>query len=71
MVKKATKQAGAELGQAQLQLERGFTLIMVHCITFMITNYHYILLSTTSTYLHTRLLTCLLAFLLLLSYEPA
>ena len=32
------KQAGAELGQAQLQLELGFTLIKVCCITLMITN---------------------------------
>ena len=36
------KQAGAELGQAQLQLELGFTLIKVCCITLMITNYNYI-----------------------------
>ena len=36
------KQARAELGQAQLQLELGFTLITVCCITLMITNYHYI-----------------------------
>ena len=35
-------QAGTELGQAQLQLELGFTLITVCCITLMITNYHYI-----------------------------
>ena len=34
------KQAGAELGQAQLQLALGFTLIKVCCITLMITNYH-------------------------------
>ena len=33
-------QAGAELGQAQLQLELGFTLIKVCCIILMITNYH-------------------------------
>ena len=33
------EQAGTELGQAQLQLELGFTL-MVCCITLMITNYH-------------------------------
>ena len=32
------KQAGAELGQAQLQLELGFTFIKVCCITLMITN---------------------------------
>ena len=42
------KQAGAELGQAQLQLELGFTLIKVCCIILMITNYHYISLSTIS-----------------------
>ena len=36
------KQAGAELGHAQIQLELGFTLIKVCCITLMITNYHYI-----------------------------
>ena len=36
------EQAGTELGQAQLQLELGFTLIGVCCITLMITNYHYI-----------------------------
>ena len=39
---KEMKQAGAELGQAQLQLELVFTLIKVCCITLMITNYHYI-----------------------------
>ena len=32
------KQAGAELGQAQLQLELGFTLL--GCITLIITNYY-------------------------------
>ena len=32
------EQAGAELGQAQLQLEIGFTLIKVCCISLMITN---------------------------------
>ena len=39
------KQAGAELGQAQLQLELGlgFTFIKVCCITLMIGNYNYIL----------------------------
>ena len=42
------EQAGAELGQAQLQLELGFTLIKVCCIILIITNYHYILLSTIS-----------------------
>ena len=42
------KQAEAELGQAQLQLELGFTLIKVYCIILMITNYHYISLSTIS-----------------------
>ena len=31
-------QAGAELGQAQLQLELDFTLIKVCCISLMITN---------------------------------
>ena len=69
-------QAGAELGQAQLQLELGFTLIKVCCIILIITNFHYILLSTiglsfvTSTYLHTSLLNCYLPCLLayLLSY---
>ena len=40
------KHAGAELGQAQLQLELGLPLIKVCCIILMITNYHYILLST-------------------------
>ena len=40
------KQAGAELGQAQLQLELGFTL--VYCIILMITNYHNKSLSTIS-----------------------
>ena len=34
---KTKKQAGAELGQAQLQLELGFTLIKV-CIILMIQN---------------------------------
>ena len=34
------KQAGAELGQAQLQMELGFILIKVCCIILMITNYH-------------------------------
>ena len=42
------KQAGAELGQAQLQLELGFTLIKFCCIILMITNYHYKSLSTIS-----------------------
>ena len=61
---KSKQQAGAELGQAQLQLELGFTLLKVCCIIWMITNYHYISLSTiglnfvTSTYLHTSLLNC-------------
>ena len=32
------EQAGAELGQAQLQLELGFTLIKVCCISLMVTN---------------------------------
>ena len=32
------KQAETELGQAQLQLELGFTLIKICCITLMITN---------------------------------
>ena len=36
------EQAEAELGQAQLQLELGFTLIKVCRIILMITNYHYI-----------------------------
>ena len=36
------EQAGAELGQAQLQLELGFTLIKVCFITLYIANYHYI-----------------------------
>ena len=55
---KYKRQAGAELGQAQRQLELGFTLIKACCIILMITNYHYISLSTigvnfvTSTYLH-------------------
>ena len=39
---KGRKQAGAELGQAQLQLELEFTLIKVWCIILMITNYHYL-----------------------------
>ena len=65
---------GDELGQAQLELELGFTLIKVCCIILIITNYHYISLSTmglslaTYTYLHTSLhncyLPCLLAYLL-------
>ena len=37
---KSVKQAGTELGQAQLQLELRFTLNKVSCITLMITNYH-------------------------------
>ena len=45
-MRKTFKQAGTELGQAQLQLELGFTLIKVCCIILMITNYHYISLST-------------------------
>ena len=71
---KGAKQAGAELGHAQLQLELGFTLIKVCCITLMISNYHYIALSkkpvnlVTPTYMHTCLLItsmilCLLIFL--------
>ena len=36
------EQAGAELGQAQLQLELGFTLINVCNFTLMIPKYHYI-----------------------------
>ena len=48
VVRKSWKQAGAELGQAKLQLELGFTLIKVCCIILMITNYHYISLSTIS-----------------------
>ena len=36
------KQAWAELGQAQLQMELGFTLINVCLITLMITDYYYI-----------------------------
>ena len=43
-----TQQAGAELGQAQLQLELGFTLVKDRFIILMITNYHYISLSTIS-----------------------
>ena len=35
-------QAGTELGQAQLQLELGFTLIKVWYLTLMITDYIYI-----------------------------
>ena len=34
LVKEIEKQAGAELGQAQLQLELGFTLIKVCCISY-------------------------------------
>ena len=34
-VENITKQAGAELGQALLQLELGFTLLKVCCITFL------------------------------------
>ena len=56
-------QAGAELGQAQHQLELGFTLIKVCNIQLMIRNFHYI-----STYLHTSLLTCMLACLLTFLY---
>ena len=64
------KQAGAELGQAQLELDLGYTLIKACCIILIITNYHYISLSTiglsfvTSTYLHTSLLNCYLPCLL-------
>ena len=39
--RKFIKQAGTELGKAQLQLKLGYTLIEVCCITLMITNYHY------------------------------
>ena len=39
---------GDELGQAQLELELGFTLIKVCCIILIISNYHYISLSTIS-----------------------
>ena len=45
---KINKQSGAELGQAQLQLELGFALIKVFRIILMITNCHYISLSTIS-----------------------
>ena len=38
-MKKKIKQAGAELGQAQLKLELDFTLIKICCITSLITNY--------------------------------
>ena len=41
-VQRNVKQAGDEQGQAQLQLDLGFTLIKVCCIALMITNYHYI-----------------------------
>ena len=40
LIRDNVEQAGAELGQAQLQLELGFTLIKVCCITLMITNYN-------------------------------
>ena len=36
---KKWKQAGAELRQAQLKLELGFTLIKICCISLLITNY--------------------------------
>ena len=63
------KQAGAELGQAQLQLELEFTLIKVCCIILMITNYHYISLSTIILVcLFSSLHACLLN---LLSYKSA
>ena len=42
------EQAWAELSQAQLQLELGFTLFKFCFIVLMITNYHYISLSTIS-----------------------
>ena len=51
------KQAGAELSQAQVQLELGFTLIKVSCITYPL------------TCIQAFLLACLLAYLL--SYIPA
>ena len=70
------KQAGAELGQAQLQLELGFTLFKVCCIILMITNYHYISLSTISLWTWLLPLTRILASLIasfhagLLTYFP-
>ena len=70
------EQAGTELDQAQLQLELGFTLIKVCCIILMITNYHYISLSTISVWTWLLLLTCILACLIaifhacLLTYFP-
>ena len=54
----------AELGQAQLQLELGFTLIKVCCIILMITNYHYKSLSTISLWTWLLPLTCILAYLI-------
>ena len=77
-LKNIARQAGAELGQAQLQLELGFTVFKVCCIILMISKYHYISLSTMGlslasyTYLHTSLHNCYLPCLLacLLTYFP-
>ena len=75
-MEKCWKQVGAELGQAQLQLELGFTLNKVCCIMLMITNYHCISLSTLSLWTWLLPLTCILACLIasfhacLLTYFP-
>ena len=73
---KILQQAWVELGQAQLQLDLGFTLIKICCIILMITNYHYISLSTISLWTWLLLLTCIAACLIaifhacLLTYFP-
>ena len=51
-------------GPTQLQLELGFTLNNVCCIILMITNYHYISLSTISLWTWLLPLTCILACLI-------
>ena len=62
---KSVKQAGAELGQAQRQLELGFTFTKVCCITLMIT----CCIKVPRTCILACLLACLLAYIL--SYIPA
>ena len=58
---KTKKQAGAELGQAQLQLELGFTLLHYiddYKLLLHITEHNKSVNFVTSTYLHTSLLNC-------------
>ena len=59
---KKEKQAGAELGQAQLQLELGFTLFAALYwwlqTQLHITEHNKSVNLVTSTYLHTSLLNC-------------